>query len=73
MARGESDQVGTAPREPHPERQMPRWTVLAKQGNDSVIGFTDASTDKLPGRNAARPYRGSNRSAAQVLRHGAER
>ena len=32
MARGESDQAGTAPREPQPERQMSRWTVPAKQG-----------------------------------------
>jgi penicillin-binding protein 1A len=51
-------------------RQWAKAVVLAKQGNDSVIGFTDGSSGTLPGRNAARPYRGSNRSAAQVLRPG---
>ena len=51
-------------------RQWAKAVVLAKQGNDSSIGFTDGSSGTLPGRNAARPYRGSNRSAAQVLRPG---
>lgn len=51
-------------------RQWAKAVVVAKQGNDSIIGFTDGSTAPLPGRNAARPYRGSNRSAAQVLRPG---
>jgi penicillin-binding protein 1A len=51
----------------------PRWAkavVLAKSGLDSRIGFTDGSTGTLPGRLAARAYRASNRSAAQVLRAG---
>ena len=51
-------------------RQWAKAVVLAKQGNDSTLGFTDGSTGTMPGRNAARPYRGSNRSAAQVLRPG---
>jgi penicillin-binding protein 1A len=44
--------------------------VLAKAGNDSRIGFTDGSSATLEGRNAARPYRGTTKSAAQVLRTG---
>ncbi|WP_235927601.1 penicillin-binding protein 1A [Sandarakinorhabdus rubra] len=44
--------------------------VLAKSGNDSQIGFTDGSTGTLAGRNAARPYRQTGRSAAQALRPG---
>ena len=51
----------------------PNWVkavVLAKDGNDSSIGFTDGNTATLPGRNAARPFRASQRSAAQVLRPG---
>ena len=51
-------------------RQWAKAVVIAKQGNDSIIGFTDGSTGTMPGRNAARPYRGSKRSAAQVLRPG---
>ena len=51
----------------------PRWAkavVLGKSGLESRIGFTDGSTGTLPGRLAARAYRASNRSAAQVLRAG---
>ncbi len=51
----------------------PRWAkavVLAKSGLDSRIGFTDGSIATLPGRLAARAYRASSRSAAQVLRPG---
>jgi penicillin-binding protein 1A len=51
----------------------PRWVkavVLAKRGVDSQIGLSDGSTGTLPGRNAARPYRATQRSAAQVLRPG---
>ena len=51
----------------------PQWVkavVLAKQGNDSTIGFTDGRTDTLRASNAARPYRATGRSAAQVLRPG---
>ncbi len=51
----------------------PRWAkavVLGKSGLDSRIGFTDGSTGTLPGRLAARAWRASNRSAAQVLRAG---
>ncbi|WP_353217192.1 PBP1A family penicillin-binding protein [Sandarakinorhabdus sp.] len=51
----------------------PRWVkavVLAKTGNDSQIGLSDGSTGTLPGRNAAKPYRATQRSAAQVLRPG---
>ncbi len=44
--------------------------VLAKDGNDARIGFTDGSTAVLPGRNAARPYRGTQRSAAQAMQPG---
>ncbi|MEN9932589.1 MAG: hypothetical protein RIS17_1162, partial [Pseudomonadota bacterium] len=51
----------------------PQWAkavVLAKQGLDSRIGFANGTTATLPARGAARPYRGSNRSAAQVLKAG---
>ncbi len=51
----------------------PAWAkavVLGKDGNDSRIGFTDGSTATMPGRNAARPYRATRRSAAQALRAG---
>lgn len=51
----------------------PQWAkavVLAKQGLDSRIGFANGTTAVLPARGAARPYRGSNRSAAQVLKAG---
>jgi penicillin-binding protein 1A len=51
----------------------PNWrkaVVLAKQGADSTIGFTDGSTGTLPASGAVRPYRGSNRSAGQVLKRG---
>jgi penicillin-binding protein 1A len=51
----------------------PRWVkavVLAKNGLDSRIGLSDGSTGTLPGRNAAKPYRATQRSAAQVLRPG---
>jgi penicillin-binding protein 1A len=51
-------------------RQWAKAVVLGKQGLDSRIGFADGSTATLPARGAARPYRGSNRSAAQVLRPG---
>ena len=44
--------------------------VLGKAANDSRIGFIDGSTDMLAGRNAARPYRSTGRSAAQALRPG---
>jgi len=44
--------------------------VLGKSGNDSRIGFTDGSTATLNGRNAARPYRSTGRSAAQALQPG---
>jgi penicillin-binding protein 1A len=44
--------------------------VLDKAGNDSRIGFTDGSTATLEGRNAARPYRATGRSAAQALQAG---
>jgi penicillin-binding protein 1A len=55
-----------------------RAVVLAKRGGDSVIGLVGAggqggglgSTAVLPARAAARPYRASNRSAAQVLQAG---
>ena len=51
----------------------PQWrkaVVLAKQGYDSSIGFSDGSIGSLAARNAARPWRASQRSAAQVLRAG---
>ncbi len=51
----------------------PAWqkaVVLAKSGLESRIGFADGSSATLPGRLAARPFRASNRSAAQVLRPG---
>lgn len=51
----------------------PNWAkavVLTKSGLDTRIGFTDGSSGILPGRLAARPFRTSNRSAAQVLRPG---
>ncbi|WP_439545643.1 penicillin-binding protein 1A [Sandarakinorhabdus sp.] len=51
----------------------PSWVkavVLSKKGNDSTIGLSDGSTATLPGRNAAKPYRATNRSAAQVLKPG---
>ncbi len=51
----------------------PQWAkavVLAKEGLDSRIGFANGTTATLPARGAARPYRGSNRSAAQVLKAG---
>lgn len=51
-------------------RQWVKAMVLAKSGLDSRIGFADGSTGTLPGRLAARAYRGTNRSAAQVLRAG---
>ena len=54
-------------------RGYPQWAkavVLAKSGLDSRIGFTDGSTGTMPGRLAARAYRATNRSAAQVLRAG---
>ena len=41
--------------------------VLGKNGNDSRMGFTDGSSATLEGRNAARPYRSTGRSAAQAL------
>ena len=44
--------------------------VLGKDGIDSRIGFTDGSSATLPGRNAARPYRATGRSAAQALQAG---
>ncbi|WP_310476597.1 PBP1A family penicillin-binding protein [Sandarakinorhabdus sp.] len=50
--------------------QWVKAVVLAKQGNDSTIGFTDGRTETLYGRNAAGPYRATQRSAAQVLRPG---
>lgn len=47
-----------------------RAVVLEKRGLDSLIGLSDGVTGLLPGNAAARPYRASNRSAAQVLRPG---
>ena len=44
--------------------------VLSRSGLDATLGFADGSNGQLPGRNAARPYRASGRSAAQVLRPG---
>ena len=51
-------------------RQWAKAVVLAKSGLDSRIGFADGSSGTLPGRLAARAYRATNRSAAQVLRAG---
>uniref|UniRef100_UPI00286E9C72 penicillin-binding protein 1A n=1 Tax=Sandarakinorhabdus sp. TaxID=1916663 RepID=UPI00286E9C72 len=51
----------------------PAWrkaVVLAKSGADSTLGFSDGTTGLLPSSSAVRPYRGSNRSAGQVLKPG---
>ena len=51
----------------------PDWqkaVVLAKDGNDSQLGFADGSTGSLPASAASLPLKGTATSAGQALRPG---
>ncbi|NJC07743.1 penicillin-binding protein 1A [Polymorphobacter fuscus] len=52
---------------------FPDWkkaVVLAKDGGASRLGFTDGSTGTMPASAASSPLRGTNQSAASVLKVG---